>query len=131
MQSSSSCHSQSKTEVQSFLAKVVFQIHVHQHPSSNEFDEQVRLIHAQDEVGAYQKASMLGKNSETSFINENGKQLSWRFIGITELINISNKQHGEELYSSSSAVDCADTYIDSIRHKSTLLQLNHQVEFTS
>jgi hypothetical protein len=124
------CKSERNAEQKMFLSKLVFHISIDQHHNS-EFDEQIRLIKASNEKSAYEKAKMLGLQNENSFVNENGKAITWKFIDVTELINMSDKENGDELYSSSASADCPSTYIESIRHKSTLLQLNHQMEFLS
>jgi hypothetical protein len=53
--------------------------------------EQIHLIEANDGNSAYDKALQLGKLQEHSFKNNEGKIVSWEFVGIQNLEEILDK----------------------------------------
>ena len=108
-----------------YLVKLTYQIKVDEH-HDHEFDEQVRVLKASSEQSAFEKSRMLGRKNETSFINENGKHVTWKFIDVNELISLNEKNSGDELFTRSITTDCPETYIQSIKHQSMMLQLSKQ-----
>ena len=55
--------------MQWYLAKIVFRIICGDGNHSSQFDEQLRLISANNEDEAFYKAQSLGKQEEDSFLN--------------------------------------------------------------
>jgi hypothetical protein len=50
--------------------------------------EQIHLIEAGEDTYAYDKALRLGKSQEHSYNNDEGKTISWEFVGIQNLEEI-------------------------------------------
>jgi hypothetical protein len=48
-------------------------------------DEQIRLIRATDSEQAYEKALRFGKDEEHSYMNSDGNEVFWEFIGLEDL----------------------------------------------
>ena len=54
-------HYQNNNQMKWFLAKLVFRIHCGNGNHTPQFDEQLRLIYAEDELHAFHKARLLGE----------------------------------------------------------------------
>jgi hypothetical protein len=100
-----------------YLAKIAFQIicgEGHHHP---QFDEQLRLIAAEEEEEALLKARNIGMKEQETFLNQHQKLVQWKFIDVSELYKMSDLIDGAELYSRIEEPDNADTYIELIHRK--------------
>ena len=115
-----------------YLTKIVYQIICGDGNHTAQFDEQLRLVCAENEEEAFEKAWRIGKNEEESFCNTRNELVQWTFINVAELYRLSNLLDGAEIYSRIQEADDAAAYklavnrkADSIREKSThrILQL--------
>jgi hypothetical protein len=94
-----------------YLAKVVYRIVCGEGIHAPQFDEQLRLIQAENDEHAWEKALILGKNEEEVFVNEHQVLVQWQFVNIAELSPIVNFTDGIELYSRIEEPENADNYI--------------------
>lgn len=99
-----------------FLAKIVFRILCGNGDHTPQFDKQLRLIEANNENEAFEKAKAIGEKEQVSFLNQQEKIVQWQFIDVCELYKLSALIDGAELYSSVQEVENADLYI-SLTHK--------------
>jgi Domain of unknown function (DUF4288) len=106
-----------------FLAKSVFYIDIEDKNAATQFDEQWRIIQAKQVQEAFMKATSIGKREETTFVNENNKQVSWRFVDITQLFPLNRHEDGEQLFSATVEASDKDGFIKYIREKSMLIQI--------
>ncbi len=97
-----------------YLAKLVYRIICGEGDHTPQFDEQLRLIEAEDDLHAFQKARLLGEREEDSFLNNAKKPVLWKFIDISELHLLNSLSDGVELYSSVRDQDDADHYTHGI-----------------
>jgi hypothetical protein len=107
-----------------YLAKIAFQIicgEGHHHP---QFDEQLRLIAANDEEEALTKARGIGLKEQDTFLNQHHKLVQWKFIDVSELYKMSDLMDGAELYSRIEEPTDAGTYIDLIHRKAQHIESN-------
>jgi hypothetical protein len=100
-----------------WIAKMVFRIVCGNGLHTPQFDEQLRLIAAQDKEEAFQKAREMGKREEDVFINRNEQLVKWQFIDVSELYQLNQLIDGAELYSRIEEKENADFYIDITRKK--------------
>ncbi len=101
-----------------YLAKLIFQVRSGEGAHTPQFDEQWRLIRA-DEVGwAFEKASVLGRLDESSFLNERSEMVSWKFIEVVDIHLIGTLEDGAQLFSSTEEPLDASAYIDQVKLKS-------------
>ena len=105
-----------------YLAKIIFQIICGSGNHTPQFDEQLRLILAEDETEALMKAKKLGKDEQDSFLNENNQLVKWQFIDVVELYKFSNMIDGAEIFSRIEEYDQADTYIELVHRRAAQLQ---------
>lgn len=106
-----------------YLAKLVFNI-VIENNSASQFDEQIRLIEAKSLEEAFFKARAIGKQEDGAFTNAKNKQVSWKFIDVTELYPLQDVKDGDQLYASTHETDDSDSFIRFTRQKSILIQTN-------
>lgn len=106
----------------SYLAKLVFNICVDNETENKQFDEQTRLIQANSIEAAFLKARALGKKHEESFINNENHLVEWKFIDVTELYALNGTKDGEELYSTTHESENAGSFIKYVQDKSMLIQ---------
>ncbi|MGH2566082.1 MAG: DUF4288 domain-containing protein, partial [Ginsengibacter sp.] len=89
-----------------------------------QFDEQLRLICAEDDLHAFQKARMTGHLEEDNFLNNTQKPVHWKFIDVSELHPLTELIDGAELYSRICEEEEADRYIKITRQRANYLLEN-------
>jgi len=73
--------------------------------TATQFDEQIRMINAENRIQAQQKLLALGKSLEEKFENINGKTVTWRLFGTTILEELSEVNDGLKVYSTTHESD--------------------------
>ena len=104
-----------------YLAKIVYRIICGDGNHTPQFDEQLRLVQAEDYMHAFQKARIMGETEEDNFLNNNQKPVHWKFIDVSELHPLDNLVDGVELYSKICEEENAAQYISSINHRAKYL----------
>ena len=104
-----------------YLAKIVYRIICGNGNHTPQFDEQLRLIEAEDDMHAFQKARITGDQEEDRFLNNQQEQVQWQFIDISELYELGKLNDGVELYSKICDEENAESYIRSIRNRAKYL----------
>ena len=105
-----------------YLAKIIFRIICGEGNHTAQFDEQLRLIKADDDFHAFQKARLLDEHEEDNFLNAAQKPVHWKFIDVSE-IHAHDFLDGAEMYSRIREEDDADVYI-----RTTHLRAAHLLE---
>lgn len=108
-----------------FIAKLIFNINIENKNLQygvHQFDEQTRIIKALTLSNAFNKARLIGKEEENTFIDQNNKQVTWKFIDVIELYCIQNMQDGEQLYGQTHEMENLDTFMKYAKHKSMIIQ---------
>jgi hypothetical protein len=100
-----------------FVAHIVFRIISGDGDHTPQFDEQLKLISANNEAAAFEKAFRMGQQEQDSFPNNSGHKVEWKFVGIGELTKIKGPDDGTELSSRILEADNADNYIHFIQQK--------------
>ena len=100
-----------------YLTKIVYQIICGDGHHTAQFDEQLRLIQADDEQHAFSKAKQIGIMEQESFLNQKQHLVSWKFIDVCELYKLSELIDGAEIYSRIQEADDADKFIDMVHGK--------------
>ena len=86
--------------MQWFVVNITFQILIEGKFVNNEFDNQYRLISAENEVDAIAKAEAIAQKEEKeTFLNNAGKKVTWRFKSINKIYPIEELKDGVELFS--------------------------------
>ena len=100
-----------------YLTKIVYQIICGDGNHTPQFDEQLRLISADDEQQAFQKAQRIGLMEEESFLNQKKHLVRWKFIDVCELYKLSELIDGAEIYSRIQETEDAGRFISMVRSK--------------
>lgn len=107
-----------------FLSKIVYQIICGEGDHTPQFDEQLRLIEAEDEATAFTKAQTIGELEQEMFFNQQQKMVQWKFINVSELYRLSALIDGAELYSKVQETDNADLYTELVHKKAAHIRSN-------
>ena len=100
-----------------YLAKLIFQVRSGEGAHTPQFDEQWRLIRADEVAWAYEKASVLGRLDESSFLNERNEMVAWTFIEVADIHIVGSLEDGEQLFSATKEPLDANAYIAQIKLK--------------
>jgi hypothetical protein len=107
-----------------YSAKIVFQIQIESVKIAHQFDESIRLIHANNKEEAFQLATKIGFENQSRFKNINGDWVMWSFIAVVSLYEIDKLQNGVEMYSMIIEDQNPDHYIQVIKNKAKMLEEN-------
>jgi hypothetical protein len=112
-----------------YIVKLVYQVVIGEGNHTPQFDEQLRLITAQDETEAYEKAYATGVNEEVSFDNQKSELVHWKFINISELFYLNKIIDGAEIYSRINEVEDALAYTNLVNMKADSIKngQSHQI----
>lgn len=108
-----------------YLTKLVFSIdaeNTNGEKQKAQFDEQLRLINANDEGDAYFKAKSIGRKDQDAFSNQNNETVFWRFVDVSEVIPVKEIKDGIEVYSSTHETFEKENFINSVRQKGMAIQ---------
>ena len=105
-----------------YLAKIVYQIICGEGNHTPQFDEQLRLIAADNYTAAFEKATKIGYHDEESFYNQFQKLVQWKFINVCELYCMDDYADGAEMYSCIKEIADPRMYINQVQKKAAQLQ---------
>jgi glutathionylspermidine synthase len=111
--------------MQQYLAKLIFNIVVDSEKNVSQFDEQIRLIEAQNLESAFIKARSIGKHEESVFLDHKNKTITWKFIDVTELYQLNEFRDGEQLFSVTHDEENTASFLSYIREKSMAIQVKN------
>ena len=98
----------------SFIAKITFQIICGAGDHRPQFDEQLRLIFAENSELAFESALQLGEAEQSSFYNRKEQLVQWKFCGVANLLSVE-LEHGAEIHSGIVEADDAAHYTKEVR----------------
>lgn len=101
-----------------YLSKIVFQIICGAGNHTPQFDEQLRLVHAANNLEAFYKARTIG---ECEGNTDPGAQVKWKFIDVSELHLLSELTDGAELYASVKEERDPELYIRNTKRRAANL----------
>jgi hypothetical protein len=107
-----------------FLAKISYRIVCGDGDHTPQFDEQLRLIEAENETAAFEKAKTIGEQEQEMFLNDRQRLVQWQFVNVCELYKISALIDGAELYSRIQETENADLYMEVVHKKAAHIQSN-------
>lgn len=104
-----------------YLAKLVFRIASPDGGNTTQFDEQLRVIQAEDELHAFYKARLLGEKEQDHHTKANNKPLYWKFIDVSELHIFNQLIDGAEMFSTIHEESDAVKYMQHTMRKATFI----------
>ena len=102
------------------MAKLVYQFICGSGLHVPQFNEQLRLIVADDALHAFYKARLIGER-ETLTIVTNNMPIQWKFIDVTEILPVDKLADGAELWSFMNEDADAEKYIRNTQQKASVL----------
>ena len=86
-----------------------------------QFDEQLRLVFAEDDLQAFTKAQRMGEREQYVLPLLKEQSLSWKFLFVTDLYKLENMTDGAEVFSRITDADDGDNYQHQVQLKSGYL----------
>jgi hypothetical protein len=109
-----------------YLAKLIYRIVCENNKQIAQFDEQLRLITANEIDEAFTKAQHIGLNEEECFYNQQEQLIKWQFINVSELYHISDFIDGAEVFSRVEEVENAEAYITFVHQRAVFIQKEYK-----
>lgn len=94
-----------------YVAKIIYQVISGNGMHTPQFDEQYRLIRADELSWAWEKAQVLGRLGQLSFENNTHETVQWKFINVADVCEISELEDGAQLYSHTEEPGDVEEYI--------------------
>lgn len=92
-----------------YLAKIIYQVVSGAGNHAPQFDEQYRLIKADELTWAWEKANVVGRCGETLFDNDQNENVQWRFMVVEDVVLIDAVEDGMQVYARTvEPVDCEE-----------------------
>ncbi len=113
------------TDMNWYVTKLIFRIISGDGKHAPQFDEQLRLINADTEKSAFEKAQKIGADVQESFSKAQKQLVKWLFVDVTEVNPINGLTDGTELHYQIHEAKDADLYIAWAHHRSALLTVNN------
>lgn len=95
-----------------YLARLVYQVIRGDGNHAPQFDEQLRLIRADELSWAREKASVLAQIGAFTFENSRKQNAIWKFIDVTDVFEIDSIEDGAQLYSMTDEPDDVMAYME-------------------
>jgi len=112
-----------------YITKIVFAITREDSQTTEQFDEQLRLIAAEDQEEAFLKARTIGLNEEDCFYNDKNKKVKWEFVNVSEVTPLHQLGDGTELYSRIHETKDGSGYIHYIHQKAIDIRLSTALSY--
>ena len=100
-----------------YLAKLVFRIMSGEGEHRPQFDEQLRLLSADNWQHALEKAEALGEQGQDTFLNSKQQKVQWQFVNVAELSAVGKLKDGLELHYRIMEPQNAEQYIELVHDK--------------
>jgi hypothetical protein len=107
-----------------FIAKIVFRIVCGDGNHQAQFDEQLRLIAAQDRQGALAKAKTLGEKVQERFLNQHQQWVNWQFVAVTEITPLDNLDDETEVHFQVTEPENVAHYLTTVYQKAAFVARN-------
>ncbi len=116
------------TEMKWYLARLVYQVVSGDGNHTPQFDEQLRLIQADELSWAREKALVLGQIGAFTFQNTRKQNVTWKFINVTDVFEIDAIEDGAQLYSMTEEPADVNAYMELTKAKAfrTLAFISNQ-----
>ena len=105
------------TQMKWYLVKLVYQVVSGDGAHTPQFDEQLRLIRADELDWAREKAKVLGQIGAFTFLNKRKEEVRWKFIDVVDVCEIGEIEDGAQFYSSTEEPKDVNSYLNLITAK--------------
>ena len=83
--------------MQAYIAQIIYRIKCSSQ-GTEQYDEQYRLLNADDERDAHSRAQLVAREEEATFVDRHGRAVSWELAAIKDLQPVEIT-HGSLLFS--------------------------------
>lgn len=97
-----------------YLVKLVFQI-IRENGTHPQFDEQLRLVRADEAAWAIEKARVLGWLEQSGFESIEGEKINWEFVEVADIQKLINLEDGAHLLSTTIEPACSLEYLHLVK----------------
>lgn len=110
--------------VRLYLVKLVFNIVASNPIKRNQFEEQLRLVEAENMEEAFLKARALGIGQEETIERKGMPAIRWEFVDVADLIAVPELSNGAEIYSQIHETEESREYIHNVHQRGMAIRLN-------
>ncbi len=103
-----------------YLAKLVYRFQPVTEKGAVHFEEQIRLLEAEDELHAFHKAQLIGSQEECHLKDDNDG-IHWHFIDVIQILRLHQQMDGAEVLSQPYKTLDPEGYQKKIRLKAAYL----------
>lgn len=107
-----------------FIAKIVFNIVTGTAVKRSQFEEQLRLVEAENLEEALLKARAIGISQEETIHREGQPATRWEFVDVADLLPVSELRNGTEIYSQIHETEESHEYIHNVHQRGMAIRLN-------
>lgn len=104
-----------------YIAKLIFKIETNA-KSAVQYDEQWRLIQAESEAQALDKATSIGREEDEVIRPDDRDFTAWRFLEVEELTMFNQQSDGAQILSNTVSPDNEKMYLYGIASKAAYLK---------
>ena len=104
-----------------FAVNCIYQIIFGDGLHSPQFNEQVRLIEAENIRDAITKAKQFASGYNPSFRNSEGKNVVWNFVDVGGIIEIKQPKDGVEVSSKILEPESIEAYLKNLKYRNKIL----------
>ena len=112
-----------------YLAKLVYRFQPVTEKGTVHFEEQLRLLEAEDELHAFHKAQLIGSQEECHLKDDNDSGIHWHFIDVIQLLRLHQQMDGAEVLSQPYKTTDPEGYQKKIRLKAAYLLSDCTAQF--
>lgn len=113
-----------------YSARLLFEIDI-EGAGDKQFDEELFLINASSEKEAYSMACKKGKTDQESFINTRGRLVSWKFVGVTELLPLKFQEGLAHITDKTLQPGAPEKFLESMYEKVNYLKQSYLYQSVS
>lgn len=100
------------TEMNWYLVKLVYQVISGSGGHTPQFDEQLRLIRADELAWARDKARVMGQIGAFTFLNQKNEAVNWKFIDVVDVLELESLEDGMQVYSTTEEPADVSAYLE-------------------
>jgi len=105
------------TEMNWYLVKLVYQVISGSGDHTPQFDEQLRLIRADEPEWAREKARVMGQIGAFAFLNHRNEEVKWQFIDVVDVCPLESLEDGMQVYSTTEEPNDVPAYLEIVKSK--------------
>lgn len=105
-----------------YLVKIVFRICPIKDAVRPQFDEQLRIVSADSKEEALLKARIIAIGEEDFCLRQENNQVTWEFINIPEITEVSTPGDGQQLTSRTIETEAPEDFIREVHERALFLR---------